>query len=1189
MAVPLLKQTVVSFAKSSKLSPGQPLLPAHQTLKTFAKTFCLFALTALCFPPPGWCAVSPTNAPAVLLTAEGRVEVSRPGVTAWSAARVEQPLQTGDRVRTGLRSRAVLRLSDLSVLRLNELTTIEVRPPAKPGRPQSADIKSGGIYFFNREKPVDLEFRTPVASGAIRGTAFAVDVAEAGRTVITMLEGTVELKNEAGQIALASGEQGTVEAGQPPRKTAMLDAVNVIQWALYYPGVLDPEEAGLSPAERTALDASLQTYRSGDLLAAVAAYPENRPPASDAARVYQAATLLAVGRVPEAEALLKGVASPLADALHEVVAVVKNQSARRPSAPATATEWMAESYWFQSKSQLEAARNAARSATQKSPGFGFAWVRLAELEFSFGRTDAALAALEKGLQLSPRNAQGLALKGFLLAAQNKMAPALAQFDQAIAADGGLGNAWLGRGLCRIRTGRETEGRQDLQVAATLEPQRAVLRSYLGKAWSQTREQALAEKELSLARNLDPNDPTSWLYSALFNQQNNRINEAVRDLEKSQELNANRSLFRSQLLLDQDQAVRSANLAGIYRDAGLTDVAIREASRAVNYDYANYSAHLFLAGSYDAMRDPKGINLRYGTPFLSELLVANLLAPPGAGNLSQSLSQNEYSKLFQRDRLGLSSSTEYFSRGDWIQRASQYGNFGGTAYAVDLNYHSENGYRPNNDLEETFYAVSFKQQITRKDSILLQINGWDWKAGDVAQYYNQNSASPSNRVSEKQAPNLYAGYHREWAPDSHTLFLFGRLDSTVTQTNPAATIPTFNRTLGGDLTSINTSRRFGLDYQREVEAYTAELQHIWQKNPVTLIAGGRYQDGSIDDRALLTRSPVAFPPIYSNPPSDQNLDLSLQRYNFYAYSIWQLLDSLQITAGVSYDHVGYPRNSEVPPLSTAQDDRSQVSPKAGLTWQPWKNGTLRAVYSQSLGGVYYDNSVRLEPTQIAGFNQAFRSLIPESVAGIVPGTRFETLGVAFDQKFKTGTYVTLSGEALYSKGSRTLGNFDYNTVPPATPSGFGEELQFRERSLLISVNQLLGDNFSLGARYRLTDAALTRRFPAIPASIPPGTEQHTEATLHQLDLYALAYHRCGFFGQFDALWNSQANRGYAPAQPGDDFWQFNVFVGYRFARRHAEVRLGILNLADRNYALNPLTLYSELARERTFVAGFKFWF
>ena len=86
---------------------------------------------------------------------------------------------------------------------------------------------------------------------------------------------------------------------------------------------------------------------------------------------------------------------------------------------------------------------------------------------------------------------------------------------------------------------------------------------------------------------------------MINQQHNRINQAIDDLEKSQELHENGALFRSQLLLDQDRAVRSANLASVYRDAGMNDVAVQEAAKAVSYDYANSSAHLFMSDSFNA--------------------------------------------------------------------------------------------------------------------------------------------------------------------------------------------------------------------------------------------------------------------------------------------------------------------------------------------------------------------------------------------------------------------------------------------------------------------------------------------------------------------------------------------------------------------------------------------------------------
>src|SRR5206468_9594033 len=103
-----------------------------------------------------------------------------------------------------------------------------------------------------------------------------------------------------------------------------------------------------------------------------------------------------------------------------------------------------------------------------------------------------------------------------------------------------------------------------------------------------------------------------------------------------------------------------------------------------------------------------------------------------------------------------------------------------------------------------------------------------------------------------------------------------------------------------------------------------------------------------------------------------------------YYHWQIFEPLRLTAGVSYDHLDFPRNIDIAPISQEQESKDQVSPKLGLVFTPWKDGSVRAAYTRSLGGLFYDQSIRLEPTQIAGFTQAFRSLIPESAVGIVPG-------------------------------------------------------------------------------------------------------------------------------------------------------------------------------------------------------------
>jgi tetratricopeptide (TPR) repeat protein len=153
------------------------------------------------------------------------------------------------------------------------------------------------------------------------------------------------------------------------------------------------------------------------------------------------------------------------------------------------------------------ALDAARRAQALAPDFGYAAVRVAELEFSQGRIEPALRELARNPRNSARNAQAHALRGFLLSAQNRIDAARAEFQTAIDLDGALGNGWLGRGLCAIRQGRDDAGRLDLQIAATVEPNRAILYSYLGKAFSEIGDNKSANKDLARAKELDLNDPT----------------------------------------------------------------------------------------------------------------------------------------------------------------------------------------------------------------------------------------------------------------------------------------------------------------------------------------------------------------------------------------------------------------------------------------------------------------------------------------------------------------------------------------------------------------------------------------------------------------------------------------------------------------------------------------------------------
>ena len=175
------------------------------------------------------------------------------------------------------------------------------------------------------------------------------------------------------------------------------------------------------------------------------------------------------------------------------------------------------------------------------------------------------------------------------------------------------------------------------------------------------ENALAAEQFAIAKRLDPNDPTPWLYDAIRKQSENRPVEALRDIEKSIELNDNRAVYRSRELLDQDRASRGTSLARIYNDLGFEQLGINEATRSLALDPANAGAHRFLSDIY-ATQPRREISRA------SELLQAQLLQDININPVQPSLVEtdlniisgggparpafNEFTPLFERNQTQL---------------------------------------------------------------------------------------------------------------------------------------------------------------------------------------------------------------------------------------------------------------------------------------------------------------------------------------------------------------------------------------------------------------------------------------------------------------------------------------------------------------------------------------------------------
>jgi len=357
-------------------------------------------------------------------------------------AQTNQVVHSFDRLRIGANSRMALLWSDRSVVSFGALTEVEVLPPDSSDAQCGLHLLRGIVSFFHRDEPGRIRVITRGAVAGVEGTEFVVTADETERTTLSVIDGKVRFGNEQATLLLTNGQQAVAEPGQAPVRTAGFIANNVLQWCFYYPAVIDLNDLPFTPEEQKILGESVSAYRSGDLLAALAKYPTGRQPGSDAERVYYAGLLLGVGQVEPAEAVMASLSvsdassrpQRIATVLRQLIAAVKRQPNLAVIRPQLATEFLADSYYQQSRAilgaSLPAALDSARQAVTNSPDFGFGWERVAELEFSFGHTGRALEALDKSVALAPRNAQALALKGFLLAAQNQTREAIVWFDRA---------------------------------------------------------------------------------------------------------------------------------------------------------------------------------------------------------------------------------------------------------------------------------------------------------------------------------------------------------------------------------------------------------------------------------------------------------------------------------------------------------------------------------------------------------------------------------------------------------------------------------------------------------------------------------------------------------------------------------------------------------------------------------------
>ena len=112
----------------------------------------------------------------------------------WQNAKKGETLASGDRVKTGIKSVAIIKFKDNSLVRVRELTELTVTGSMNGAAfSKSVELKSGVVGFNIKKQQAGEEFRfsSPTSVASIRGTGGSFTLGD----TLVVIEGVIEFKN----------------------------------------------------------------------------------------------------------------------------------------------------------------------------------------------------------------------------------------------------------------------------------------------------------------------------------------------------------------------------------------------------------------------------------------------------------------------------------------------------------------------------------------------------------------------------------------------------------------------------------------------------------------------------------------------------------------------------------------------------------------------------------------------------------------------------------------------------------------------------------------------------------------------------------------------------------------------------------------------------------------------------------
>lgn len=1073
----------------------------------------LFVAALMAFQAPAMAQGTCRESAGKFASIEGRVQVRGDAQQIWRAAKPVDNLCRGDTIRVGELSRAAVVLINEAVIRLDQNTTMRlVDVSGKKEERSLLDVTKGAIKSFIR-KPRQLSVNTPYLNGSIEGTEFQVSVAENAASIL-VLEGRILASNEQGKVAINPGEIAEARAGAAPTSRLVVRPRDAVQWTLYYPPIL-ATAGGDAASSLEALDKISERDR-------------------DAAwHLQRASLLLSVGRQDEArsainDALKLDPKAGQAHALRAIIHVVRNE---RPQALAEAEQGVALSdtsatrialsYAQQADFRIEAARDTLLAAVNKHPDDALAWARLSELWLMLGDKEQSRSAAAKAASLAPNLARTQLVNGYAALADYRDAEARSAFERAIELSSADPLAHLGLGLAQISGGQLDAGRAELEVAVALDSNQSLLRAYLGKAYFEEKRSPLDSQQFDIAKQLDPLDPTAFLYDGIRKQTENRPVEALADLEQSMALNGNRAVYRSRLLLDKDQAARGTSLARVYNDLGFTQRGVAEATRSLSIDPANASAHRFLSDTYQSTR-------RREIARVSELTQAQMLQDLNLNPIQLSTSEanlnivtaggpasagfNEFTPLFQRNQVQFSLAGLAGNYDTLGAEAALSGVGDRISFSMGALTYDTDGWRPNNGLEQDLYNVFVQAALTDKLNVQAEFRHRKSTEGDLAFNFDPDDYL-ADKTTKREQDTTRLGLRYSASPQTHFLlsYIHSKRDETLDEV----------RYEGPITTDIFAKVK---DKSDQIEA-----QVIHQFESVNMVVGLAYSDTDrrTEDNVSIT---FPFPPfaVSFNPIGQGNI----KQPRAYAYANIKPMESFTWTLGASYDK--YEDDTK-----DAGSKENTFSPKLGVQWDLSEQLRLRAAALKAVKPALVNNRT-LEPTQVAGFNQLFDD---------INGTKSDLYAGGVD--WRAHKTLSVGGEFTWRKLDEPL--YDAFNV-----SWIFEERKEQLHSLYL--------NWTPTDRLAVRTELVYDRYTS-ESGIATETGLPEKAVTWSLPVGVSYFDPSGFFAGLGATYVDQSiSRSLMATQAsGDDqFVVVDASIGYRLPKRRGVVSFAVKNLFDTDF-------------------------